>query len=279
MSFLARLAARATGTSRAVEPRLRSRFEPIALSEGSPPLEIDQLVEVQPESASRETPNRNALSNSPGQSHFSPPLSRSGSQAQGPAANPVRPVALTGSPASRVEEARPSPALEGAARSDRSVSEPSAPDLGAAPTPAPSTPHGGEAAPPFAEAETAIPVEPAPGSAPTSSPASLGAAEMTGDQVFAAPGSGTFEPDLTLDRPPAATPRPAERVSHRAVRRRSDTHFEHAEVGVDDEPTVHVRIGRIEVRASTPASPAAKRSSRPPIESLDDYLRRTSGRR
>ena len=278
MSFLARLAARATGTSRAVEPRLRSRFEPIAPSEGSTPIEIDQPVEAQPESASRETRNRNSLSNSPGQWRLSPPPSRAASQAQAPAANPVRPVAATLPASPRVEKARPSPPLASAAGSDHSVSEPSSPDLGVGPTPAPSMQREGET-PPFSEAETAILEEPSTGPAPTSSPAPRGSAEMIGDQVFASPGSATFEPDLDPARTPAASSPPGVRVSHRAAGRRSDTHSEHSEVGVDEEPTVRVRIGRIEVRASTPALPAARRSSRPPIESLDDYLRRTSGRR
>jgi len=44
------------------------------------------------------------------------------------------------------------------------------------------------------------------------------------------------------------------------------------------EPTVHVRIGRIDVEAVSPR-PAVVKSTRPPVESLDDYLKRMSSRR
>lgn len=44
------------------------------------------------------------------------------------------------------------------------------------------------------------------------------------------------------------------------------------------EPTIHVTIGRVEVRAAPPAAPPPKaRRSEPPVMSLDEYLRKRAG--
>jgi hypothetical protein len=42
-------------------------------------------------------------------------------------------------------------------------------------------------------------------------------------------------------------------------------------------PSVHVTIGRVEVRASTPAQPARSRPQPPRIMSLDEYLTQRAG--
>jgi hypothetical protein len=44
-------------------------------------------------------------------------------------------------------------------------------------------------------------------------------------------------------------------------------------------PTVHVTIGRIEVRATPPPVPPPKQRTTPPVMSLDDYLRQRDGGR
>lgn len=52
-----------------------------------------------------------------------------------------------------------------------------------------------------------------------------------------------------------------------------------AESLTDDQPTVHVTIGRLEVRAtSQPASPPPRRAASPAIRSLDEYLRQRAER-
>jgi hypothetical protein len=47
-----------------------------------------------------------------------------------------------------------------------------------------------------------------------------------------------------------------------------------------EETTIHVSIGRVEVRAVQPqAAPARREASRPAVMSLDEYLRSRSARR
>jgi hypothetical protein len=43
-------------------------------------------------------------------------------------------------------------------------------------------------------------------------------------------------------------------------------------------PTIHVTIGRIEVRATTPSAPPHKQRTEPQVMSLDEYLRQRAGR-
>ncbi len=52
--------------------------------------------------------------------------------------------------------------------------------------------------------------------------------------------------------------------------------LEHA---ANSEAVVHVRIGRIDVRAAAPPPLPAPKPTQSRVESLDDYLKRTSGRR
>jgi hypothetical protein len=43
------------------------------------------------------------------------------------------------------------------------------------------------------------------------------------------------------------------------------------------EPTIHVTIGRVEVRATPPAAADAPAPAAPAVVGLDDYLRRRGG--
>jgi len=81
--------------------------------------------------------------------------------------------------------------------------------------------------------------------------------------------------------PAAATPTPRAVVRPTTRRRRSEPAAPRQQVA-REAPPVRVTIGRIEVRAVTPAAPAPQRRPprRPPPLSLDDYLeQRQSGRR
>ena len=46
---------------------------------------------------------------------------------------------------------------------------------------------------------------------------------------------------------------------------------------VEPPPTIHVTIGRIEVRAALPAAPQARKTGRAPVLTLDEYLRQRNG--
>jgi hypothetical protein len=46
---------------------------------------------------------------------------------------------------------------------------------------------------------------------------------------------------------------------------------------VEPQPTIHVTIGRIEVRATIPAAPAALKAAPTPRLTLDEYLRQRNG--
>jgi hypothetical protein len=45
----------------------------------------------------------------------------------------------------------------------------------------------------------------------------------------------------------------------------------------ENPPTIHVTIGRIEVKATPPTAAPKRRASASPTMSLDEYLRRRSG--
>lgn len=290
MSFLDRMAARAVGVSPAVSPRLRSRFEPSTPNAGVEPMELDQLVEstgpathraasapnVPPETArvSAESTRGPSLSPSPVRAaHAEPPI------ATEPVANPPKsmPPGVPPEPA-RAELPRDAIAGEPAAASSRM------------------DPAGG-GGPPMRSTPTDAP-------APETGPPRV--VETIGAKRFAQAGLDRADetPPATLDDEPAFAPVPVkvvatparrrsgeppapERIAAAAVaiaRRRDAPTLGRPETGrpeaaADAEPTVHVHIGRIDVKAVTPPPPAGRRAFEPPIESLDDYLRRSSGRR
>jgi hypothetical protein len=77
--------------------------------------------------------------------------------------------------------------------------------------------------------------------------------------------------------PAPALPAP-ERMETSLAREQRENRLFLAEAAPAPAPTIHVTIGRIEIRA-TPAAPAPARPAapRPPGMSLDDYLRRRDG--
>jgi hypothetical protein len=92
-------------------------------------------------------------------------------------------------------------------------------------------------------------------------------ADALPDQAFAYPGdiparARTGDPRAALRR--GAAPQPAALPPHAALR---------------EEPIVHVTIGRVEIRASVPAAPAAPRPAPagPRPLSLGDYLASRKG--
>lgn len=105
----------------------------------------------------------------------------------------------------------------------------------------------------------------------------------SGDERNATP---SLQP-LIADRPErqrmeVLQPIPAPREPHRpvplsipSVDRRTEREPSPAQA----EPVIHVTIGRLEIRATTPQTPAAPRRTReqPAVMSLDDYLRQRAG--
>jgi len=87
-----------------------------------------------------------------------------------------------------------------------------------------------------------------------------------------APSSGVFEETGSTNRLPIIV------QSRLAPRLEGDRLAFRQQANLSPEPTVHVTIGRIEVRAvqSSKPSSSAKPRATPPVMNLDDYLRRRS---
>jgi hypothetical protein len=66
------------------------------------------------------------------------------------------------------------------------------------------------------------------------------------------------------------------RVEHRGEDRRNSGPLAFSAQVPPPVPTIHVTIGRVEVRATVPAAPASKPRPAPQTMSLDDYLRQRS---
>jgi hypothetical protein len=288
--FISRLAERAVGASRLVEPRLRSRFEPDAPFAVASPMEIEQFVDAPrsdlsrpgaepraplPSPGPRATVDgaaiaaRGALGEpTPGAQHEigdAPRLSTQGYVAgETPTGPPEREVAP-------VVEPR---ALERDMRSTR---------LGD---------HGARAVAPKPPTDQTVFVERLVAETDPEPDDIVFAAPDNSDSLSRSLSRASVGPEVPADAVEPATPTHVRspRISRHELRRpgvapigrdhdlgREDrTEWtSHA----DGEPVVHVQIGRIDVRATTPPPPAVLKTALPPVESLDDYLKRTSGRR
>jgi hypothetical protein len=79
------------------------------------------------------------------------------------------------------------------------------------------------------------------------------------------------------DAPQAVVVQPrVMRIEHRGEDRSNSSPLAMSVQAPPPAPTIHVTIGRIEVRATTPAMPASKPRPAPQTMSLDDYLRQRS---
>lgn len=87
-------------------------------------------------------------------------------------------------------------------------------------------------------------------------------APVVHEQAPAPPPGAALRPQIAV-MPPARSPRPlAHRLEETAM----------------TQPTIHVTIGRVEVRATPPPAPSQKKGpSKPAVMSLDEYLRQRNG--
>jgi len=289
--FLSRLAARAIGTPAAVEPRLRTRFEPDAPLEAASALEIEEFVEAaRAETSDYDLPPQGPASR----------VKRSGASRVGDVGT-GRPLA----DAMRVQVSRPQPqVLDRSPRTPTFASQ----QLTGAHTPIPSVVVRGD------DVSEPPPVAPPPATAATREGSARLADEAVADQIdvaFAradteiaprgsrhAESASSRHPTEEVSAPfegvTASVTRgaPASRPHHEKVYKPSAVEAAELVAGrrfptsrtaplapdKASEPTVHVRIGRIDVEAVSPR-PAVVKSTRPPVESLEDYLKRMSSRR
>jgi hypothetical protein len=85
------------------------------------------------------------------------------------------------------------------------------------------------------------------------------------------------EQQPSSDAPQAVVVQPrVMRIEHRGEDRSNSSPLAMSVQAPPPAPTIHVTIGRIEVRATTPAMPASKPRPAPQTMSLDDYLRQRS---
>jgi hypothetical protein len=130
-----------------------------------------------------------------------------------------------------------------------------------------------DGAPPVGEVPGAVerPYEPAMRAAVPAASTHVRSAKTTRHEVRRPAMAAMIGDHDSMDR--AAT------GAERSTRRMDRAESMGLERAADSEAVVHVRIGRIDVRAATPPPPALQRSAEVRVESLDDYLKRTSGRK
>jgi hypothetical protein len=369
--FLTRLAERAVGTSRPVEPRLRSRFEPDAQFTVASPMEVQEFLDVPPAdlarpggehpvpiapAGSRAPTVDRAATASPGTPRQPVPAP---DQVRGSAPRRAAPEYVAAKTVSKQVEGGVEPVFSPGAQATEPAPARPAADVGG-------TQHGPQLAAPTGADHASAPSQPLE-SDPDVRPAPIAANTAKSDAVAQeAPIDRTtvverlatntepevddlvFAADISINgsrsldsASPAdevrgameratqrATERDAEGATQRATQRATpapSTHVRSArtsrhevrppampaidgdhDVGpmdraaidvergsrrmdraesmrldhlADSEAVVQVRIGRIDVRAAAPPPPAIQRSTQPRVESLDDYLKRTSGRR
>jgi len=129
--------------------------------------------------------------------------------------------------------------------------------------------------------EGSPPVQPVRATAAPQIPAVHGAA-IRGIEPVERPGDGQPTPHTPAQSSPTSQPMPVRPAVHSPPRvAAADTtgSWGAANAAAQSAPTIHVTIGRVEVRATTPAaSPApAKPVRRKPTVSLDAYLARRNG--
>jgi hypothetical protein len=85
----------------------------------------------------------------------------------------------------------------------------------------------------------------------------------------------------TVEPAAPVTPTPAGLVVQPRVERAAPASLPEVPQAPAPAPTIHVTIGRIEVRATAPqgAAAPARRASAPAVLTLDEYLRRRDGER
>ncbi|HXN91659.1 MAG TPA: hypothetical protein VN906_09255 [Candidatus Sulfotelmatobacter sp.] len=355
--FLSRLAERAVGASRLVEPRLRSRFEPDAQFTVASPMEVEEFLDVPPADIAR-----------PGAEHRAP-TAPAGNRAATVDRGAPAPLGTTRQPVPATQQARGSAPLP-AAQEDvadetvstrvepgvESVFPPGAQESEPAPARPPADMGGATHAPQLAPragadhvAARRQPLAADPDARPTPIATNYAKSDAVtqeagmdhttvferpvtetelewDDPVFAADtsinGSRSLDSAAPADEVRAAMEPSMERAAERATpvasthvrsvktsrheARRPTTPANDHDFGpmdraaidvergsrrmdraesmrldhlADSEAVVQVRIGRIDVRAAAPPPPAIQRSTQPRVESLDDYLKRTSGRR
>lgn len=297
--FLKRLAARSSGAEAIIRPRLASLFEPLSIGPaarfgtisepfGEPPAVeatemgfsgerlVSRIPEASPESAAR--PTMKALMAVPG------PTTASGLAAEG--RQRVQPTSLVSPVAS---EASPSPSAGSATRVSalEALSIEAAARSGAiskaldGPSLAEGSAHGLDRER-IVNAAAQVPVSIAAGrAAATAQDAHEGgmskrpAADSYGGRPRGLEPPQHQRPSLIPGPNPAGAILPP-RIKVAAEFSRLQMPVQSRE---EREPTIHVTIGRVEVRAvSTPAPVSGKERSTPRVMSLDEYLQRRTSR-
>jgi len=286
--FIDTLVARAMASAPpgAVRPQVRSLFEPepesaLAGTPGMEEMSAQPWSEVEQRSAAdSSTTRQSAVHSGTGLPHAQRAM-QLGTEAERTVhldrqtARPVPPAPIEqaqmpGPTLTPTRQARPARSDEEVARSPRPAPGPGAPARAGQP------PANAEMAP--RPAPPAIPGKAMPHSdrtavmgPPALDSGSVSSGKMPSQAAVAAPTlrTGSLQP-APLPPPPAA-PR---LVIPPAPRRLPETRSERQDHGGNAAPPVHVSIGRIEIRATTPPrAPVRKESSAPQPLGLDDYLR------
>ena len=313
-SFLTRLSARAIGSARAVEPRLHGRFETIRRA--GPPAATETEEFEEPVIAGTGRPERELGLQHIAASEQTQPLQRERDPVAGNtashAAGPALPAALRAA-ATPESTPGPEPLLPVSPKAESRPDETN-PDserrtvpghrAGSVPDPAIAARtrrhEVGSSSDParLSHAEVGSPSAAAWDSSVEPSQRALAQVEVGTDPAFDAPERPRREPPQVAGQPAiqaAGRIEPSNRTSaqggprrstlsesgRRTLMHRSGAEAE-AEAGApepDPETVVYVRIGRVDVKAVMPAPQPAPRSVQQPIESLEDYLARTSTRR
>lgn len=287
MRYLARLGARAVKASHPVEPRTRSRFEPLAPNLAQAPLEVDEFVDVQgqpstfvsrrlaPTSGAKSTraAGPTAVSSPQGtrglevDANRAPDLADREEDARAEIA-PREAAASSDQPAQSRRFASRSASVSAEAAAERDVAaqfravQPVDQRLARRDSAAPQSGLGLE---PAAEVATT--------SHQVAEPAFVEQTRRVISGVLVETGDGA--PAGTATASPAPNTIPHADQQHKRGNTSAGPDLETPHL---DEPTVTIRIGRIDVRASLPAR-GEKRSVQPHVESLDEYMRRTATRR
>ena len=303
-SFLGRLAERAVGSAYGVEPRLRGRFE--SGSQPIPPGDTSEFVEgveqVQfsprqlawPDKRSDVQPDAGIETGKRATPFRQPPLTRP--QPTMSAQAPVSALGQSNEPLAVASPTTPRRRAQGDSEpSGRALNPPNT----AHDTPAAGIPlaqRGGAEQPPVHKLPAGVdrPLEgrksdPAPLPAPIrpgrSHPRDV---REAGEPVFDISRPRVFEPDVTPLQWTARTQGRIGSAGHPPGISQKDAASNRSRMAIADggvafdresDSTVYVRIGRIDVEAVMPPAQPARKSSQPPVETLDEYLRRKAGPR
>ena len=315
--FLARLAQRATDTAAVVRPRPLGRFEPATQAPAAADFDVSETTVERP-SVPPAWPATTPAGPPPPPAQppgSTAPRPRSGPMDAPPAVVAPRPPATPSDAPRPPAPAAPGPPLAADAqpsRRRRSAPPPTPPDeASTAPTPGPSTaadaprpathppaisryvlsllPRAARVAPP-ADADSATPSPSGRGlgrgaaDSATPSPSGRGLGRGVADSAAPSPfgrglGRGVATPEL-VTQPSSLIPHPLLAQLRAALRPGPDERPLPTAQPPAPPPVVHIHIGRVEVRAAPPpARPAALARPAPPLQTLDDYLRRRNGER